>query len=72
MDAKVRPLRSEGRFKKIMGDKWSRLHPDIQRRFDKNPVPGQPLKYEGVLKGLTCSFWGKVFVQAGMFSEVKA
>ncbi len=33
---------SEGElFKKILGDEWKKLHPDIQRRFDKNPLPGK-------------------------------
>jgi hypothetical protein len=35
---------SEGElFKKILGPEWRRLHPDIQARFDKNPLPGKPL-----------------------------
>ncbi len=55
-----KPLASEGElFKKIMGDKWRQLHPDIQRRFDKNPLPGKPLRYHGVLEELSCSMWGK-------------
>lgn len=55
------PLKSEGElFKKIMGESWQKLHPDIQRRFDKNPIPGQPLKYKGSLEELSCSFWGKL------------
>lgn len=54
-------LKSEGElFKKIMGEEWSRLHSDIQNRFEKNPVPGKPLKYHGTLEELSCSFWGKI------------
>ncbi len=54
-------LKSEGElFKKIMGKEWLRLHPDIQKRFEKNPVPGSPLKYRGSLEELSCSFWGKL------------
>lgn len=35
---------SEGElFKKILGARWNELHPDIRRRFEKNPVPGEPL-----------------------------
>ena len=35
---------SEGElFKKILGPAWRQLHPDIQARFDKNPLPGKPL-----------------------------
>ena len=52
---------SEGElFKKILGPEWGRLHPDIQARFDKNPLPGQPLYYTGHLSELTCSRLGRV------------
>lgn len=52
---------SEGElFKKILGREWSKLHPDIQARFDKNPLPGKPLRYTGRLSELTCSRVGRV------------
>ena len=52
---------SEGElFKKILGKEWQKLHPDIQRRFDKNPAPDNPLNYTGVLSELTCSRLGRV------------
>lgn len=52
---------SEGElFKKILGPEWRRLHPDIQARFDKNPLPGKPLHYSGSLSELTCSRLGRV------------
>lgn len=52
---------SEGElFKKILGSEWLRLHPDIQARFDKNPLPGKPLRYCGELSELTCSRLGRV------------
>jgi hypothetical protein len=52
---------SEGElFKKILGPEWRRLHPDIQARFDKNPLPGKPLYYTGSLSALTCSGIGRV------------
>jgi hypothetical protein len=52
---------SEGElFKKILGQEWWRLHPDIQQRFDKNPSPGKPLKYTGTLSELKCSRFGKL------------
>jgi hypothetical protein len=58
-DAAVRP--SEGElFKKILGPEWRKLHPDIQRRFDKTPVPGKPLRYSGSLSELKCSIIGKL------------
>ena len=52
---------SEGElFKKILGPEWKKLHPDIQLRFDKNPAPGQPLRYTGMLGELRCSRVGRL------------
>jgi hypothetical protein len=52
---------SEGElFKKILGQKWGDLHPDIQARFGKNPMPGKPLHYSGWLSELTCSWLGRL------------
>lgn len=52
---------SEGElFKKVMGAQWLALHPDIRRRFEKNPAPGQPLYYEGCLSELRASRLGKL------------
>ncbi len=57
----TKPLKSEGElFKKIMGKEWLNLHPDIQKRFSKNPELGHPLKYTGTLEELSCSFWGEI------------
>jgi hypothetical protein len=66
---------SEGElFKKVLGAEWSKLHPDIQRRFDKNPEPGKPLLYHGHLGELRASRFGKLLghltrPQAGVFHE---
>ena len=52
---------SEGElFRKVMGDAWLNLHPDIRRRFEKNPAPGQPLYYRGELSELSSSRLGKL------------
>ena len=52
---------SEGElFRKVMGEQWLTLHPDIRRRFEKNPAPDQPLYYRGELSELTSSRLGKV------------
>lgn len=52
---------SEGElFKKILGPRWRALHPDIQARFDKNPLPGKPLYYTGSLTELRSSRVGKL------------
>ncbi len=54
-------LPSEGElFKKVLGPEWLALHPDIRRRFDQNPSPGQPLCYRGELSALWCSRFGHV------------
>ncbi|MES2017848.1 MAG: DUF4166 domain-containing protein [Pseudomonadota bacterium] len=54
-------LTSEGElFKKILGPAWTDLHPDIQLRFDRNPLPGKPLHYQGELTELTCSRIGRM------------
>ena len=47
-------------FKKVLGAAWLQLHPDIQRRFDKVPVPGHPLFYRGQLSELSSSRVGKL------------
>jgi len=47
-------------FRKILGAEWSKLHPDIQTRFAKNPEPGKPLLYYGALSELSASRIGKV------------
>ncbi len=52
---------SEGElFKKILGEEWKKLHPDIQTRFARNPAPNKPLYYSGRLSQLTCSKFGKI------------
>jgi hypothetical protein len=52
---------SEGElFRKILGDEWKKLHPDIKARFAKNPEISQPLYYTGKLSELSCSFVGKL------------
>lgn len=52
---------SEGElFRKILGAEWLKLHPDIQARFARNPAPGKPLHYSGMLSELKCSRVGKL------------
>lgn len=54
-------LPSEGRlFKRILGDEWGKLHPDIQKRFGRNPELNKPLYYTGHLQKLSCSTFGKI------------
>jgi hypothetical protein len=52
---------SEGElFKKTLGPEWHRLHADIRKRFDRNPVAGERLYYTGTLTEMRCSFIGKM------------
>lgn len=52
---------SEGElFKKILGEEWKNLHPDIQARFERNPALTKPLYYTGHLSQLTSSKFGKI------------
>jgi hypothetical protein len=52
---------SEGELiRRALGAQWSRLHPDIQQRFNRNPPPGHRLYYTGTLSELTCSRLGRV------------
>ncbi|WP_418150615.1 DUF4166 domain-containing protein [Variovorax atrisoli] len=55
-----RPVPPGELFKKILGAAWLGLHPDIRRRFDKNPSPGKALHYLGSLSELRCSRFGKL------------
>ena len=52
---------SEGElFKKSLGPEWQKLHPDIRKRFGRNPSSGQRLRYTGMLTELRCSIAGKL------------
>ncbi len=58
---KAHPMASEGElFRKVLGPAWQSLHPDIQTRFEHNPEPGKPLRYQGKLSELRCSWFGKL------------
>ena len=58
---------SEGElFNKVLGPAWPGLHADIRRRFDQNPAPGAPLRYQGVLDTLYCSWFGRLLAHATM------
>lgn len=51
---------SEGAlFRQVLAERWQDLHPDIQARFAKDPLPGKPLFYRGELSELYCSPLGK-------------
>lgn len=65
--AQAAPVAGEGElFRKVLGAEWNKLHPDIQRRFAKNPAPGKPLQYYGTLGELRASRFGKLLATASM------
>lgn len=45
-------------FKAQLGPCWQQVHPDIQARFDADPLPGQPIFYDGVMTEIGCSTVG--------------
>lgn len=70
---------SEGElFKKILGAEWLALHLDIRRRFDQNPSPERPLRYQGELSRFNIRIeirhpiLGLSFLQMGAFQAVPA
>ena len=47
---------SEGAlFRYKLRERWAALHPDVQRRFEKNPTPDAPLHYHGVMTRMDAS-----------------
>ena len=56
---------SEGElFRRVLGDEWRKLHPDIQHRFGQNPQVGHRLHYTGTLWELSCSRLGRLLAWA--------
>lgn len=45
-------------FKSQLGACWQDVHPEIQARFDADPVPGQPIFYDGVMTRIDCTRLG--------------
>lgn len=59
---------SEGAlFRYKLGEEWNRLHPDVQKRFEKDPAPGKPLAYHGVMTRMDASFIGLMFAWGTRF-----
>jgi hypothetical protein len=60
---------SEGElFRKILGDEWKKLHPDIKARFAKNPEISQPLYYKGKLSELSNVLIG--YIHANQYNSL--
>ena len=54
-------FKSEGAlFCYKLGEQWQHLHPDIQRRFEKDPTPDAPLHYQGVMTRMFASPLGLI------------
>jgi hypothetical protein len=59
---------SEGAlFRYKLGAEWEKLHPDVQQRFEKDPAPGKPLAYHGVMTRMDASPIGIVFAWGTRF-----
>lgn len=42
---------------------WSRLRPEVRRRFSVKPGPGEKILYRGVMRSVELSFMGWLFAQ---------
>lgn len=61
---------SEGQlFKSQVGEeRWKNLSPHIQKRFDANPSPDKPIRYQGTMTRVEASFIGVVLANLVRFS----
>ncbi len=56
-------------FKAQLGACWQQVHPDIQARFDADPLPGQPIYYDGCMTRVECSRLGAALAWvSGLFT----
>lgn len=63
------PTFSEGQlFKSQVGERWKNLSPHIQKRFDANPSPDKPIRYQGTMTRVEASFTGVVLANLVRFS----
>jgi len=51
----------ESTIKKLLGDDWQLLHPNIQQRFATETT--KSICYRGTMEKVECSFFGKLFAQ---------
>lgn len=48
-------------IRKQLGENWSKLHPNIQERFARDPLPGEHIIYKGTMHKIRRSFMGALF-----------
>ncbi len=48
-------------IRKQLGKSWNKLHPNIQNRFARDPVPGEKIIYTGTMHKVRRSFMGALF-----------
>ncbi len=53
--------RKESSIKKLLGDDWVKLHPNVQQRFATEPTVREHVFYRGKMETVECSFVGKIF-----------
>ncbi len=53
--------RKESSIKKLLGNNWAKLHPNVQRRFATDPTIREHVFYRGRMETVECSFAGKLF-----------
>jgi hypothetical protein len=44
-----------------LGKSWHRLHPNVQKRFNRLPTEDRPIHYEGIMEEVSCSKAGQLF-----------
>ena len=54
-------------FKSQLGASWKNVHPDIQERFDADPVPEQPIYFDGLMTKLDCSGLGMLLAHISSY-----
>jgi hypothetical protein len=47
-------------FKAYLGNEWSKIHPNIQKRFSQDPSYNRPISYSGAMSIVYCSIFGKI------------
>lgn len=57
----IHNLKPKNTLKSQLGENWSKLNPNIQKRFEKEPVIGNATIYEGVMQTMRHSFMGWLF-----------
>lgn len=57
----IHNLKPKNTLKSQLGESWYRLHPNIQKRFEREPNQGERIIYEGFMLEMRRSFMGWLF-----------